>query len=1491
MRVWRDQWDRLRWTRDPDLLPDAARAGEEGIDPVHTPENARAGLTRYLGQGWTVGQGSHEGQLVHDPADAPSRTRGSWGPVTASIPYRLNDEPRRLMLGASLQSRAVPLLKPDVDPADSTEKWTKELTDATERLVADEAPTASTRTRSTVQGRALLVAFQTREGWTHEDAIVISQSAATNLTCDVISERWVEISPLAVEVELLSEQREIIPGERLVRAWVDLYALGLRRHEADALGAPGGKLEIDVAGAQLSERMELIGMRLEPAGLRRHKADTPRVPDSSAPLGLIPARLKPALGGMAGWYIATLRHRAPVTVGDKLATRHGIKGVVSRVLPDEEMPEVGDQRAEIMLSPVGVVRRGALGQFREADPDALAMLEALAKAYRLAKDNREGSSLPPLKDLPTSGKIYVYRQSQDAAPRLRAVGPRGFDLRLMSWQDGSEVLTSDDSLVIVGTDNNDMLHIRIFDADGLVTVTDETELLSKHAEEVLALKQQLPALLPPHVLTGAEKSQFLTKVTSILGQTRPHGVTSTPPGARGQRYGQMEWFALMAHEAEDIADELLSYRRSLAQWARFERRLTPGATMQKLGCNAINRFLATIGMRIDDGRLIGPCLVDGVLEIPRPTTTEPTTVSSEDDESNLRDWIDNPEAFIKRGGMVTLKLAEADDPLEIELKEQWLWNGELVVHDVPITHPDERGKPARPFRLLIRAASAHARLVEVVKRCVGRGEKLDLGAQPETKLVSVADVSEARKALGSKDQTGWLDDQKAFESKSEGKHLALRLDRPMIMELPSKEVETVRVREVLILPPPNRDRKSWSRDYRTLIHGIAAGKHARLSEVVKRCVSRQRDYLGTAHSGAGSGSLSIDPPDGAWAKIGDAKIGDLTHLASKLGSRGQADWLVNPIQFDALTGGRPLAVRLDPPMDVELPKIQIVDLREVLILPPANRDRKSWTRDYRTLIHGLCLTARLPKAVRRCLDRKTVRMALDSQVTYGTTTTTFAGSANTKIVVIDDVMKAREALGCKGQPGWLDDPKAFESHCEGKPLALRINPSVVLPWSQKLPHRLRLSTLTVVPPWLRPAADQRRHPLTVAYLGVIEALAMRANIAELRRQVYNCLRVALDGTRKRAGVGIFLRWEVLGRRLTRSARAVIVPDPKLRIDQVGLPRRITEVIFDGLPETQRGLVLLHRNPTLQRRNLLALRPAPSWLEREDNVIGLPLGILKVLGADFDGDQVGVVALETPEALAAANVMVPGSKKDLRLDPFRHGMAAFPLLKELADPDLEFQLAARTDLESPVDWCVEHAKLVNEMEGRLAEHLGWHSKAALEKLKLDEFEIYLATKVDENRWLEEAKKKMEIIYKAPRLKGRLGGMLVRQVYRRRFCDKKALYRAVEAVQAVTEPLAQSALSSKSGTGASSLSAAEEFFRDPARAACELEQIDPSLEASALGAALGEDARPRGLLAWMASPTFDRLLEAILESDPASDSPPPTTRGSVGSSTDVIHAAVS
>jgi hypothetical protein len=120
-----------------------------------------------------------------------------------------------------------------------------------------------------------------------------------------------------------------------------------------------------------------------------------------------------------------------------------------------------------------------------------------------------------------AGKEHLRRNPGEADPSgdsgIHLECLSGFDLQLMSWGDGTRVPTLGNHLVIVGTDNNNVLHVRVFDQGGdWVTDTDETKLPPAQAQAISALKQQLPDLLLPHVLTDAEKARVLGEVSSIL---------------------------------------------------------------------------------------------------------------------------------------------------------------------------------------------------------------------------------------------------------------------------------------------------------------------------------------------------------------------------------------------------------------------------------------------------------------------------------------------------------------------------------------------------------------------------------------------------------------------------------------------------------------------------------------------------------------------------------------------------------------------------------------------------------------------------------------------------------------------------------------------------------------------------------------------------------------------------------------------------------------
>jgi len=152
------------------------------------------------------------------------------------------------------------------------------------------------------------------------------------------------------------------------------------------------------------------------------------------------------------------------------------------------------------------------------------------------------------------------------------------------------------------------------------------------------------------------------------------------------------------------------------------------------------------------------------------------------------------------------------------------------------------------------------------------------------------------------------------------------------------------------------------------------------------------------------------------------------------------------------------------------------------------------------------------------------------------------------------------------------------------------------------------------------------------------------------------------------------RQNLLGKRVDYSGRSVIVVDPQLKIDQVGLPKTLAleifrpfvlrkilekdlapnlrtaqelielqeEEVWDCLDEVVKDkLVLLNRAPTLHRLNVQAFYPVLI----EGKAIAIPPLICKGYNADFDGDQMGVFLPITKEAQEEAkNFMI--SKKNL-----------------------------------------------------------------------------------------------------------------------------------------------------------------------------------------------------------------------------------------------------
>ncbi|MEG2014121.1 MAG: DNA-directed RNA polymerase subunit beta, partial [Clostridia bacterium] len=227
-------------------------------------------------------------------------------------------------------------------------------------------------------GRNILIGFTTWEGYNYEDAILISEKLVKE---DVFTSIHIE--------EFETETRETKLGpEEFTRdipnvgdeALKDLNEDGIIRVGAEVrpgdilVGKVTPKGETDLT----PEERLLRAIFSEKA---REVRDTSlRVPNGEG--GIIvdikeftrenKDELEPGVNKLVRVYIAQKRK---ISVGDKMAGRHGNKGVVSRVLPEEDMPFMEDGTPlQILLNPLGVPSRMNVGQVLEVHLGLVAKL-------------------------------------------------------------------------------------------------------------------------------------------------------------------------------------------------------------------------------------------------------------------------------------------------------------------------------------------------------------------------------------------------------------------------------------------------------------------------------------------------------------------------------------------------------------------------------------------------------------------------------------------------------------------------------------------------------------------------------------------------------------------------------------------------------------------------------------------------------------------------------------------------------------------------------------------------------------------------------------------------------------------------------------------------------------------------------------------------------------------------------------------------------------
>ena len=344
--------------------------------------------------------------------------------ATAMIPFLENDDTNRALMGSNMQKQAVPLLRPE-NPIVATGMEYKAAVDSgvvvlakrdgevtyvsadyikiratngeideyklikflrsnhgtcinqrpivavgqkvKEHEVIADGPATSNGEISL--GRNALIGFMTWEGYNYEDAVLINERLVRD---DVYTSIHIE------EYELEARDTKLGP-EEITRdipnvgedALKDLDDRGIIRVGAEVTAGdilvgkvtPKGETELTAEERLLRAIFGEKAREVRDTSLRVPHGEYGTIVDVKVFTRENSAELSPGVNVVVRCYIAQKRK---ISVGDKMAGRHGNKGVVSRILPSEDMPFLPDGTPlDIVLNPLGVPSRMNIGQVLE----------------------------------------------------------------------------------------------------------------------------------------------------------------------------------------------------------------------------------------------------------------------------------------------------------------------------------------------------------------------------------------------------------------------------------------------------------------------------------------------------------------------------------------------------------------------------------------------------------------------------------------------------------------------------------------------------------------------------------------------------------------------------------------------------------------------------------------------------------------------------------------------------------------------------------------------------------------------------------------------------------------------------------------------------------------------------------------------------------------------------------------------------------------------
>jgi DNA-directed RNA polymerase subunit beta len=514
-----------------------------------------------------------------------------WSVATALIPFLEHDDANRALMGSNMQRQAVPLLKPEaplvgtgmerraaIDTGDvvlaesdgevtyvDAERITvthgskkdeyellkfmrsnqgtiihqRPIVSVGDKVKADDvlADGSSTAGGEIALGKNVVVAFMSWEGYNFEDAIIISERLVKDD----------ELTSIHIEEYEIDARTTKLGDEEITRDIPNRSEESLRNLDERGIvriGAEVASGELLVGKVTPKGETELTAEEKLIRAIFKEKAREVRDTSLKVPHGeggvVIDVitfdrdagdDLPPGVNNLVRVYVATKRK---IAEGDKLAGRHGNKGVISRIVPEEDMPFLEDgTHVDVILNPLGVPSRMNIGQILETHIGWAAANGWYDDGTEAFKESQRDSA-----DGEGSGRVYV------ASPVFDGATVEDVDEALVRWQEEHS-----DRGIDLSIDRSGREGTRGFGT---------AKLFNGRSGE-------------PYEGRVTVGNMYILKLLHLVDDkiharsTGPYSlVTQQPLGGKaqfgGQRFGEMEVWALEAYGAAYTLQEMLTVK-------------------------------------------------------------------------------------------------------------------------------------------------------------------------------------------------------------------------------------------------------------------------------------------------------------------------------------------------------------------------------------------------------------------------------------------------------------------------------------------------------------------------------------------------------------------------------------------------------------------------------------------------------------------------------------------------------------------------------------------------------------------------------------------------------------------------------------------------------------------------------------------------------------------------------------------------------------------